>query len=543
MGFSNHFQMTSPHKVALLFLCALGLSKLSGQSITSHVWTSDNLDGTYKNPILHADYSDPDICRVGGDFYLTSSSFNSVPGLPILHSTDLVNWQIINYAVPLFDAWYDIPQHGNGVWAPCIKYQNGIYYIYWGDPDRGIYMVSSTDPNAKWSAPVLVKKAFGNIDPSPLWDDDGKAYLVHAFANSRAGVKSILQIHELSATGDRVLDQGTIVFDGHKNHPTIEGPKLYKRNGYYYIFAPAGGVPTGWQLILRSKNIYGPYEEHIALSQGSTAINGPHQGGWVELDNGENWFVHFQDKGAYGRVVHLQPMKWVNDWPVIGNDADGDGTGEPFIIHKKPSLPVSLVSTPPDTDEFNGSLGAQWQWNANPSPHWFSTEGSALRLFSQLRPQNSPNLWMAPNLLLQKFPAEEFRVTTKLKADALKEGEETGLISFGLDYATLVIQKKGSGILIDQRTCQKANNYQSEVTNGSILISATEIWLQATVTKGGIVHFEYSEDGIKFTAIGTDFTAREGKWVGAKMGLYAIRPAEVGIGGSASYEFFRVNKP
>ncbi|HCX20264.1 MAG TPA: glycoside hydrolase, partial [Cytophagales bacterium] len=336
----------------------------------SRVWSPDNGDGTFTNPIIHADYSDPDICRAGDDFYMTSSSFNSVPGLPILHSTDLVNWEIINYAVPSFPgSYYDIPQHGNGVWAPCLRYHDGTFYIYWGDPDRGIYMVQTTDPAGDWSVPILVKKAYGNIDPSPLWDDDGKVYLVHAFAHSRAGIKSTLQVVELTPEGDEILDKGVIVFDGHENHETIEGPKFYKRNGYYYIFAPAGGVPIGWQLILRSKNIYGPYEEKIVLAQGNTEINGPHQGGMVELDNGETWFVHFQDKEAYGRIVHLEPVNWINDWPIMGNDPDGDGTGEPVITYKKPGLPKAKPMNPADTDEFNvAKLGLQWQWSANPQP-------------------------------------------------------------------------------------------------------------------------------------------------------------------------------
>ncbi len=135
-----------------------------------------------------------------------------------------------------------------------------------------------------------------------------------------------------------------LVFDGHDNHPTVEGPKFHKRNGFYYIFAPAGGVATGWQLVLRSKNIYGPYEEKIVLAQGKTAINGPHQGAWVDTPTGEDWFLHFQDKVAFGRIVHLQPMTWKNDFPVM---ADNNGTGEPVLSYRKPNiLPKSSIDNP-----------------------------------------------------------------------------------------------------------------------------------------------------------------------------------------------------
>ena len=300
------------------------------------VWQPDNGDGTYKNPVLYADYSDPDVVGNGGDYFLTSSSFNSVPGLPILHSRDLVNWQIVNHALPrLYDKAFDKPQHGNGVWAPSFRFHDGWYYIYWGDPDRGIYMVRTQDPRQEWSEPVLVKKAYGNIDPCPLWDDDGKVYMVHAFAHSRAGVNSILTVVELSADGTKAIDKGWIVFDGHGEHGTVEGPKFYKRNGYYYIFAPAGGVPTGWQLVLRSRRVRGPYEARTVLAQGPTNINGPHQGGWVDTPDGKSWFLHFQDANAYGRIVHLQPVRWVDDWPVMGEDPDGDGVGQPVPSHTK----------------------------------------------------------------------------------------------------------------------------------------------------------------------------------------------------------------
>lgn len=514
----------------------------------SGVWSPDNKDGTYTNPIIHADYSDPDICQAGDDFYMTASSFNAVPGLPILHSKDLVNWKLINHAIPRFpDPYFNTPQHGNGVWAPSMRYHNGEFFIYWGDPDKGIFMVKTDNPAGDWTAPILVKKAYGNIDPSPLWDDDGKVYMVHAFAHSRAGVKSILQVIELSADGSQILDKGTVVFDGHKDHPTIEGPKFYKRNGYYYIFAPGGGVPTGWQVILRSKNIYGPYEDKIVLAQGKTDINGPHQGGLVELDNGESWFVHFQDKDAYGRIVHLQPVKWIDDWPIMGLDEDKDGTGDPVTTWKKPDINVqSSPVNPQETDEFNeGNLGLQWQWQANYYPHWYSLTAAKgkLRVNAQATPEKSQNLWMVPNVLLQKFPALEFQTTTKVNVSNLKNGEETGLVIMGLDYATLTISKNDEEIKLSQKICMNAPGNTPEQVNEQVSVSSETIWLRSKVSEGGIVKFTYSTNGKLFKNISTAFKAKEGKWIGAKMGLYAIRGQETGIGGYADYDWFRVDQP
>ena len=437
----------------------------------SKVWVPDLGNGMYKNPVLNADYSDPDVIRVGDDFYLVSSSFEDVPGLPVLQSKDLVNWQIIGHALkrqPPFDH-YSKPQHGSGVWAPSIRFHKGEFYIYYPDPDFGIYLVKAKNAAGPWSEPVLVEGGKGLIDPCPLWDDNGKAYLVHAFAGSRAGIKSILVIKELSLDGTHVLDEGKLVYDGHQTDPTIEGPKLYKRNGWYYIFAPAGGVATGWQLVLRSKNIYGPYERKVVMEQGASTTNGPHQGAWVSTQTGEDWFLHFQDKEAYGRVVHLQPMVWVADWPVIGLDKDGDGKGEPVLTYKKPAVGKTYpVQTPAETDEFSGNqLGLQWQWMANPKATWsFTNTGNGtLRLFSDQLPDSAKKLWQAPNVLLQKFPAEEFIVTTKLSFHPSEKlmGEKCGLTVMGFSYASMALKKKKDGVYLVYTTCKDADKGQAEI--------------------------------------------------------------------------------
>ena len=259
---------------------------------------------TYTNPVICLDYSDPDVVRTGNDYWMTASSFNCIPGLPILHSTDLVHWEIVNYALDSLvpEEHYSMVQHGKGVWAPCIKFHDGWYYIYWGDPDFGIFMVKTQDPRGKWSEPVLVKAGKGLIDPSPLWDDDGKVYLAHAWAASRSGLNSIISVFEMNEEGTECISDEVMVFDGNRDgHHTVEGAKIYKRNGWYYIFAPAGGVATGWQLVMRSRSVYGPYEARNVMEQGDTDINGPHQGAWVDTPSGENWFIHFQEKQPFGR--------------------------------------------------------------------------------------------------------------------------------------------------------------------------------------------------------------------------------------------------
>ncbi len=523
------------------------LISLAVQAQKSNVWVADNGDGTYKNPILQADYSDPDAIRVGEDYYMVASSFNCVPALPILHSKDLVNWELIGHALSRLSPVdvYDKAQHGNGVWAPSIRYHNNEFYIYYPDPDYGIYMIKSKNILGPWSDPVLVKGGKGFIDPCPLWDDDGSAYLVHAFAGSRAGIKSILVVCKMNAEGTKVMDDGVMVFDGHDNHPTLEGPKLYKRNGFYYIFAPAGGVPMGWQLVLRSKNIYGPYDEKIVMDQGKSIVNGPHQGAWVETPKGESWFLHFQDREAYGRIVHLQPMQWKKDWPVMGIDADGDGKGEPVLTYKKPDVgKVYPIVTPPESDEFNDTkLGVQWQWHANPKPYWiFPTNQGYLRLFAMPLPENFINFWDVPNLLLQKFPAQEFTATTRLTFKPRFDGEETGLLIMGLDYAYISLKRTNGKLNLSHTLCRKADNKSPEKKTEALQIEDSTIYFRVKVTSGAICNFSYSVDGSHFKPLGDGFTAQPGKWIGAKVGLFCIRQGKINDAGYADIDWFRIDK-
>lgn len=539
-------------KITSLFLCSIALQTAVAQEKNetnrSQVWVADKGDGTYKNPIINADYSDPDAIRVGDDYYMTSSSFNCIPGLPILHSKDMVNWELVNYALkkqPPFDV-YDKPGHGNGVWAPSIRFHNEEFYIYYPDPDYGIYMIKTKDPKGDWSEPIMVKEGKGLIDPCPLWDEDGKAYLAYAYAGSRAGFKSLLAICSLNPEGTNAnYNDDVIIIDGHDGEATIEGPKLYKRNGYYYVFAPAGGVPTGWQTVLRSKNIWGPYEKRKVLDQGKSKVNGPHQGAWVKTQTGEDWFFHFQDKFAYGRVVHLQPMKWIKDWPVIGTDKDGDGTGEPVVTYKKPNVGKTYpISTPPDSDEFNSpKLGLQWQWHANQQVYWgFPSTMGYYTMYCRPMPKEATNLFDVGNLLLQKFPADEFTATTKMTFNARFDDEQTGLMIMGLDYSYLKVKQTAGQLSISQIICKNADKKGKEIESDSFQLKNNTFYLQVKVKAGGICNFFFSEDGKKFTAVGTDFTAKEGKWIGAKLGFLALRNGNINDAGSVRIDWFRITK-
>ena len=533
----------------ILFFLIASFFYVEGQetSLSKKVWVSDNADGTYSNPIIAADYSDPDVIRVEDKFYMTASSFNCIPGLPILESYDLVNWKLIGYGLnklPQLDV-YDKPQHGNGVWAPCIRYHKNEFYIYYPDPDFGIYRIKAKTAYGPWSEPVLVKSGKGLIDPTPLFDDDGKAYLIYAFAGSRAGIKSVLVACTMNEEGSIANNDEVLLIDGHQDESTIEGPKIYKKNGYYYIFAPAGGVATGWQTVLRSKTIFGPYEKKKVLEQGTTTVNGPHQGAWVQTQSGEDWFIHFQDKGALGRITHLQPMKWKNDWPEIGIDLDGNGIGEPVTRNKKPNVGKNYsLNSLPSSDEFNETkLGLQWQWHANPKVYWgFPTSLGYYMLNCIPKPKDMNSLWEVPNLLLQKFPSEEFTATAKITFQPRSDEEEVDFVVMGMDYSALKLKQVGGKFFLSHTIAKEVDKKGTEKESTPIPIQHNIVFFRVQVMQNGICTFFYSENGTDFKPIGTPFSAKEGKWIGAKIGFVALRNGFINDAGNVKLDWIRFNK-
>lgn len=506
-----------------------GIRKMNQKEL---LWKVDLEDGTYQNPILFADYSDPDVIRVGDTYYMTASSFHYMPGLPILISKDLIHWKLVNYAIehiPYED--YNQPAHAKGIWAPSIRYHNGEFFIFVGMPDEGIFMLKTKDPLGKWSKPVLVREAKGFIDPCPLWDEDGTAYIVHAYAKSRIGFNSMLGIFPISPDGTSCIGEDKIVYDGSITQPTIEGPKIYKRNGWYYIFAPAGGVRTGWQTVLRSKNIWGPYEEKIVMTQGDTAINGPHQGGLVDTPFHEEWFLHFQDMGVYGRIVHLQPVTWLdNEWPVIGVDRKGNGCGEPQIRYRKPR--TSHNDPSPSylevSDDFKSpTLGLQWQWNGNYKESFYSLEERehALRLYSRKTCNLDPvTLWNSTNILTQKIICPSFKAIITMDYDGLEEQEQAGIIMLGGDYVSAAICKKAGRFFL--RYLEAENN--NEVMHENILYeeeltqNVHTIELQLTFHEDTSCTISYRLEGEKTIPLPFISKPKDHTWVGAKFGVYSI---------------------
>lgn len=528
--------------------------------------TYSDLGNKFRNPVLFADYSDPDVIRVGDTFYMTASSFNYTPGLPILVSKDLVNWRLVNYALKnIGQERFKIPRHSEGVWAPAIRFHEGMFYIYYGMPDEGYYVVRTKDPLGEWEEPVLVLEGKGLIDPCPFWDEDGRAYIIHGYAKSRIGFKSILGIFEMSPDGLKAISEDHFVFDGNDpSHPavTIEGPKVYKRDGFYYILAPAGGVREGYQVALRSKDIHGPYEIKTVMGQGSTVINGPHQGGLVDTPDGKEYYLHFQDRGLYGRICHLQPVYWNGGWPVIGINPDINGVGEPAFELDKPVItseePVYLEGS----DDFkDGKPNLSWQWMGDHDDSFYGSvtdetgaERDGLRLFCQNPSHDDmPVLWRSSNVLTQKLIYPSFRAEALVDESGLLPGERAGVCMTGGQYVAAFIEKDETGKYYVKTIHSEGDDaHKSEAVDFSELfenyVKDSGLSLENALKSinwimtftGGDTYFQNVTHGsdeadmklkvyLSFEKtkdimidLGIDYTPSDHTWVGAKLGLFAL---------------------
>jgi beta-xylosidase len=497
---------------------------------TFQPWLPDLRDGTYKNPVIYADYSDPDVIRVGDEYYLTASSFNCTPGLPILVSQDLVNWNLIGHALEnLPDPRYAQVQHGAGIWAPSLREHGGTFYIFAPTPDEGIYVLTAPHPRGPWSAPRMLLEGKGLIDPCPLWDEDGRAYLVHAYAGSRAGIKDRLRVRPMDPAATRVLGEGEIVYLDPERQPTLEGPKFYKKGGFYYILAPAGGVGDGWQLALRSRSVYGPYEARVVLERGATSINGPHQGALVDTPQGEWWFVHFQELGVYGRIVHLNPVVWQDGWPLMGEEGP-ERRRQPVSRHAKPAGPARPVTAPISSDDFDGSrLSPAFQWHANHREDWFSL--AARPGFLRLFPQLASDFSAAPSLLLQKIPGPAFTIETWVELADMQGQLRAGLIVMGEHHAALAVTGAAGGqnvaLLVDGATVHEAR------------VSGPGARLRVVFSQGGLCRFAFGARDGALTEIGTTFQAVPGRWIGGKIGLFALCQQALSTPAHADFDYFR----
>ncbi len=495
--------------VALLLFC----STLSGMAQTRLEW-GDQGNGTYINPVLNADYSDPDVIRVGNKYFMVVSDFHFM-GMQVLESADMVNWQVVSQIYTRLDlpGWDTNSHYAGGSWAPSIRWHDNRFYVYFCTPDEGLFMSSAPAAQGPWEPLHCVKSVPKWEDPCPLFDDDGQAYLGRS--RHRAGP---IIVHKMSIDGKTLLDDGVTVYTG----PVAEGTKWLKRDGWYYLIIPEGGVGQGWQTVLRSKNVYGPYEKRVVLEQGSTPVNGPHQGALVDTPDGEWWFYHFQETPVLGRVVHLQPARWKDGWPLMGVDIDGNGIGEPVRVWTKPHTGVeSAPSLPQTSDDFSGqSLGPQWQWCHNPDNASWSLEKRPGWLTIMAQPADG--LKNARNMLTQKTMGYVSEATTVLDCRRLGNDAFAGLLCMGKTF-------EGVGVCADGIYLEKNGNRR-------VLVSQhpSKVWLRVSIDVVNNRHqFSYSTDGKRFVPVGEPFEMRSGYWKGIRVGLYCY-----GRSGEAQFDYF-----
>lgn len=502
--------------VALLLFAMLQLPAQKRQS--------DNGNGTYTNPVIAADFPDPDVIRVGDTYYMVSTTMFIFPGVTILKSHDLVNWEYCSNAMPRFDVGkcYDLDschRYGHGQWATSMKYHNGKFYLLFITLNEGGFVCTASKAEGPWEVRKLPK---GFYDPGLFFDEDGKIYVAHGYSKI-----SITELNpDLSPKGnDSLVYTGDI-------RKGLEGTHVYRINGYYYLYCTYGG-PDGIQVALRSKNIYGPYEQKVVLRDTTRGVNfGVHQGALIQTQTGEWWTMLFVDSGPLGRFPSLQPVTWQNDWPMVGENGKG------VITYRKPNVGKTWpVTTLPTSDEFdNKTLGMQWGWNHNPdATKWSLTQRPG---FLRLRTVKAvPGLREARNTLTQRpftfyndlIPATG---TIKMEVSQMKEGDVAGLAIFQDPYAYIGIKQTNN------------KKYLVMVNNGntvdSIALQQPIVYLQAIASNSTKkATFAYSFNSKTFTPIGNALTMKFNlsMFVGNKFALfnYATRAT----GGYVDIDWFR----
>jgi beta-xylosidase len=505
--------------------CLLSLIILSLISLTAQQMQSDNGDGTYTNPIIYADFPDPDVIRVDSVYYFVSTTMFIFPGVTILKSYDLVNWEYCSNAVTRMDfsPCYNLDgcnRYKHGQWATSLKYHNGKFYLLFITLDDGGFIVTATNPEGPWEIKKLPR---GFYDPGLFFDDDGKIYIAHGY--------STINITEVDSNFV-AIDRDSLVFTG-DIRSGLEGSHVYKINGYYYLYSTYGGG-DGFQVALRSKNIYGPYEEKIVIRDNGNLGTGIHQGALIETQTGEWWSVIFQDGGAFGRFPTLQPVSWQNDWPMVGVDGKG------VVTYKKPNVgreyPVAIL---PTSDEFSSfKLGMQWGWNHNPdSTKWSLTQNEGYLRLSTVNVTS--NLRNARNTLTQRIFAYYSRTVAstaaiKMEVDKMNDGDVAGLAVFQDPYAYIGIKK------------MNGRKYIVMVNNGktidSIATDKSTIYLRAqAIYSSSKASFSYSFDNESFIIFGNDLAMQFNLsiFTGNKFCLFNY--ATIATGGYVDIDWFRTD--
>ena len=523
--------MRTPVTLAVLLLalsaCALGQKRCS-----------DNGDGTFTNPVIAADFPDPDVILVDSTYYMVTTTMFTFPGVPILKSHDLVNWEYCCNAVPRFDfsPCYDLAgcsRYGHGQWATSLKYHNGKFYLLFITLDEGGFLCTAAKPEGPWQIRELPR---GFYDPGLFFDEDGRMYVAHGYNK--------IYVTELDANF-AARGSDSLVYTG-DIRGGLEGTHVYKTNGYYYLYCTYGGL-DGFQVALRSKSIYGPYEQKVVIRDTTHGVNyGIHQGALIKTRTGEWWTMLFVDNGPLGRFPSLQPVTWENGWPMVGVN------GKAIVTFRKPNVGKEYpMTTLPTSDEFEGAeLGMQWSWNHNPDPEkWSLTDRPGyLRLKTASVVDSLPK---ARNTLTQRILAYYSDTlasvgAAKMDIRYLKDGDIAGLAIFQDPYAFIGVKRiNGKNFVVMVNNGKTIDS--SAVTGSTIYLRASAIhgsgaaplYHAKTAPGSGTASFSYSLDDRAFRKIGDELHMRFNLriFTGNKFCLFNV--ATAGIGGYVDVDWFR----
>ncbi|MEO5565014.1 MAG: glycoside hydrolase 43 family protein [Chitinophagaceae bacterium] len=504
--------------IVFLFVSSVHYSFAQNDSITRkwgdwQTW-GDTRDGNYVNPVLPADYSDIDCIRVGSDYYAISSTFQYSPGMIILHSKDLVNWSILGHAVndltqisPELN-WNKMNRYGKGIWAGAIRYHDKKFWIYFGTPDEGYFMTSAKNPEGPWEPLHTVLAEKGWDDCCPFWDDDGQGY----FVGTNFSDNYKIHLFKLTADGKDIIRSTDKVIYQSKGS---EANKLYKINGTYYHFFSEVKSDGRAIMMERSNSIEGPYTEVKQLSYSQKQFNEPNQGGIVQTQKGDWYFLTHHGTGDWsGRVMSLLPVNWVDGWPIIG-EVSKEKIGRMVWSGKKPVKTKKIVY-PQTSDEFSKNLLLpQWEWNYQPrNDKWSLTERKGWLRLHAFRPLEQDNLLKAGNTITQRsMRTTNSVVTIKLDLNGMADGQKAGLTHFGSpNYSTLGIVCTGTIKTIEF-------NLKDSIGKGS-QIDGNMLWLRSTWGLDGKSQYSYSLDGHTFINIGDIYQMRWGSYRGDRIGIY-----------------------
>lgn len=537
-------------KVFIILVIYFGMVQFSKAQQTEK-W-GDLGNGTYRNPVLPADYSDPDVIRVGKDYYGISSTLQESPGMVVIHSRDLVNWEIIGHVISDISTlgeemnWDKMQGYNQGVYAGSIRFHNNKYYVHFTTKKTGWWIATADKPEGPWTIMQMKdmegKKlaGYGWDDTCPLWDDDGKAYII---ASNFGRPEWCPRIFKMSEDGTKLLDGRVIneaqsakyldIIGGYITHPyrTSEASKLFKRNGYYYFYfsevRKAYTLTPRIPVLLRSKSIYGPYElKELMYSHGFAVDKEPNQGSIIDSPDGKNWFflTHHGTGDFSGRFLSLLPVKWQNDWPQVSEDLDHDGIGE-MVWGPLPKVIKDLTKIRMKADdEFSSvKLGVQWEWNHQPrADKWSLTDNPGHLRLNAFKPLEKDNFFKAGNTIGQRYYRSEKGISTvKMEISGMADGQEAGSVHYdgGSSYASLgIIANNGTNKVIYKL---KQDKRPVAIIDGPALPSGTKrVYIRITVDFQGLAFFEYSLDNKIYTKVGGVSRFSWASYRGTRLGLY-----------------------